>query len=67
MLPPYHVGSGILTRADFLEKVSQLKNLAPRQKKRVYNPDLKRMETKEYYNIPAAFDIETTSFFFEMI
>lgn len=63
MLPPYHVGSGILTRADFLEKVSQLKNLAPRQKKRVYNPDLKRMETKEYYNIPAAFDIETTSFY----
>lgn len=63
MLPPYHVGEGILTRADFLNKIARLKKDFALQKKRVFNPELKTMETKEYYNIPAAFDIETTSFY----
>ena len=60
---PYHVGEGILTRADFLSKVAQLKKDFSIQKKRVFNPDKHSLETVEYYNIPAAFDIETTSFY----
>ena len=63
MLLPYHAEEGILTRADFLSKITLLKKEFLLQKKRVFNPDLKIMETKEYYNVPASFDIETTSFY----
>ena len=60
---PYRVDEGILSRADFLSKVALLKKDFTIQKKRVFNSEKHLMETVEYYNIPASFDIETTSFY----
>ena len=59
----YHAAEGIVEKNEFLQKVSQLMPQFPTMKKRVYNPDKEISETIEYYNIPAAFDIETTSFY----
>lgn len=50
----FSVEEGITERKIFLQKLSQLKKELPTQRNR---------RSELYYNIPAAFDIETTSFY----
>ena len=54
MILQFSVEEGIIDRKTFLQKILELKKYLPTQKNR---------RSELYYNIPAAFDIETTSFY----
>lgn len=54
MILQFSVEEGIIDRKTFLQKILELKKYLPTQKNR---------RSELYYNVPAAFDIETTSFY----